>query len=138
MTKDQLNTAMLALLASSGPIAKLLATLFKIDSATIEAVLSAATILTPIAIVPFLLKIMTPAKKIEDIAAMPAEAVHAALGKVSDIAKIQIAEAVPEVATIVIKDAANGALAAAASSPAHPNIVSETQNEADAKLGTKV
>jgi hypothetical protein len=49
-------------------------------------------------------------------------------------------EHMPEVATIVVKDGANGALGlmAATANNAHPNIVTETQNEADAKKGTKV
>jgi len=138
MTKDQLNAALLALLAGSGPIAKLLATVFNVDNTAIEAILSTATILTPILIVPFLLKILSPKAKIESITELSPQAATAALSQVSSLTKVKIAEATPEVATVVIKDTANGALAAAASSPAHPNIVSETQNEADAKLGTKV
>jgi hypothetical protein len=51
---------------------------------------------------------------------------------------VKAAENVPGVATVVIKDTANGALGDLAQSEAHPNIVTETQNEADAKLGSKV
>lgn len=72
------------------------------------------------------------------VAQMPAADQHEALNKVSDVDKIRIAEAVPEVATVVIKDVANGPVAAIAADDAHPNIVTETQNEADAKKGTKV
>lgn len=52
-------------------------------------------------------------------------------------AQILNVKAMPEVATIVIKDAANGDIGKLARSPDQPDIVTETQNERDAKLGTK-
>lgn len=51
---------------------------------------------------------------------------------------VKAVERMPDVATVVVKDEANGALGTLAQSGEHPNIVTETQNEADAKLGTKV
>lgn len=75
--------------------------------------------------------------KVESVASMSAAEQGAALNKVSDAAKIQIAEATPTVATVVVKDTANGKVAALAQSNDHPNVVTETQNEADAKKGTK-
>lgn len=79
----------------------------------------------------------TDKAKVESVASMPAPAVTEALNKVSDVAKIQIAGAVPSVATVVVKDTANGTVAALAQSDDHPNVVTETQNEKDAKEGTK-
>lgn len=52
--------------------------------------------------------------------------------------QIKLVDKMPEVATIVVKDNANGTVGALAQSEAHPNIVTETQNEIDAKEGTKV
>ncbi len=138
MTKDQLNTALLALLGTSGPVAKLLAVSIGLDNVTIEAILSVVSLLTPLLIVPFLLKILSPKSKIESITELSPRDATNALSQVSSLTKVKIAEATPEVATVVIKDTANGLLAAAATSPMHPNIVTETQNEADAKLGTKI
>lgn len=52
--------------------------------------------------------------------------------------QVKLVEKMPEVATIVIKDEARGAVGELAASPNEHNIVTETQNEADAKEGTKV
>lgn len=80
----------------------------------------------------------SPAGIVATAASMSPEVQHAALAKVPDEAKVQIAEGVPGVATVVIKDDANGGLAKLAQSDEHPNVVTETQNEADAKKGTKI
>jgi hypothetical protein len=55
-----------------------------------------------------------------------------------DEIKVLVAKAVPGVATIVVKDDADGVLADLANSRAQPDIVNETENERDAKQGTKV
>jgi hypothetical protein len=88
--------------------------------------------------VPLVLRLLTPAAKIESLAALSPQAAEAALHKVSDGAKVQIAQAVPGVATVVIKDTANGELNTLAMSETHPNIVTEAQNEIDARLGPKL
>ena len=137
MTKDQLNTALLALLAGSGPIAKLLSTIFKLDNATIEALLSALTILTPIAIAPFLLKILSPKAKIESLNELSPQVAAAALNQVSSVAKVQIAKATPGVATVVLENNVTDGLADLANDPDQPAIVTAAQNEIDAKSGTK-
>lgn len=80
----------------------------------------------------------TDKAKVESVASMPAPAQAAALNKISDVAKIQIAEGTPGVATVVVKDTANGAVAALAQSEDHPKVVTESQNEKDAKEGTKI
>lgn len=76
-------------------------------------------------------------KKVEAIAAQSHEVQNEALNKVSDGAKVLIAEAVPGVATVVVKNNVNGELGAIAASPAFPNIVTAERNEVDAKLGFK-
>ena len=52
--------------------------------------------------------------------------------------QVKLVERIPDVATVVIKDDAKGDLKQMAQSQAHPDVVTETQNEADAKEGTKV
>lgn len=79
----------------------------------------------------------TDKAKVEAVAKMSAPAQQAALSGVSDAAKVSIAEGVPGVATVVVKDGTNGKLGDLAASPDHPNVVTETQNEHDAKNGTK-
>ena len=79
----------------------------------------------------------TIAKKVEAIAEQPAHVQEAALTQVSDATKILIAEGVPSVATVVVKDVANGAIGTLAQSASHPSIVTETQNELDAKAGKR-
>ena len=50
---------------------------------------------------------------------------------------IMAANNMPSVATVVLRDGVNGVIGDLAKSDNHPNIVTETQNEADAKKGTK-
>lgn len=72
------------------------------------------------------------------VAQMPPEVQKEALSKVSDVDKVLIAKAVPGVATVVVRDVANGALADLAANENHRDIVTETQNEIDARMGTKI
>lgn len=51
--------------------------------------------------------------------------------------QIKAVEKMPEIATVVVKDEARGAVGKLAASPNEHNIVTETQNEKDAKKGTK-
>lgn len=51
--------------------------------------------------------------------------------------QVQMVQQMPEVATIVVKDEARGAVGDLAASPHEEHIVTETQNEKDAKEGTK-
>lgn len=80
----------------------------------------------------------TDSHAVTKVAAMPAPVAIEALKQVPDETKIAIVEKIPDVATVVVKDIANGAVAQLAASDAHPNVVTETQNEKDAKNGTKV
>ena len=52
--------------------------------------------------------------------------------------QVKAVEAMPEVATVVVKDEVRNGVGELAADPTHPNIVTETQNEKDAKKGTKV
>lgn len=79
----------------------------------------------------------TDKAKVASVSKMSPDAQQAALSGVSDAAKVSIAEAVPGVATVVVKDGTNGKLGDLAASPDHPNVVTETQNQKDAKNGTK-
>lgn len=51
--------------------------------------------------------------------------------------QIKVTEGLPSVATIVVKDSANGVVGQLAQSGQHPNIVTETQNELDVLKGTQ-
>lgn len=139
MNQTQMEQMWMKLLAAGGPIAALLMNRFGLDQTTTTAILEVLLVVVP----PIGAGIWAWFKSrdqalVQAVAAMPAPAVNEALAKVSDMAKVQVAEAVPGVATVVIKDEANGSLATLAANPNHPNVVTETQNEADAKLGTKV
>lgn len=50
---------------------------------------------------------------------------------------IATVEKLPEVATVVVKDGANGSVGALAQSSDHPNVVTESQNAKDVKAGAK-
>jgi hypothetical protein len=52
--------------------------------------------------------------------------------------QIKAVSKLEDVATVVVKDSANGSVERMALSENHPNVVTETQNERDAKNGTKV
>lgn len=60
-----------------------------------------------------------------------------ALAKTPDAAKVQVAEAVPGVATVVLKNNVANGLAKLAASDAHPNIVTESENAKDVVAGTR-
>lgn len=53
-------------------------------------------------------------------------------------AQVLNVKAIPEVATVVVKDSAVGPVKQLAVDPSQPDVVTETQNEIDAKQGTKV
>lgn len=82
------------------------------------------------------LRAHTDKSKVEAVASMPAPAVNEALSKVSDVAKAQIIEATPGIATVVVEPNANHGLQQLAQSGEHPKIVTTVQNEQDAKNGT--
>lgn len=83
-------------------------------SSGLASVLGALGVLVPIVIAAFAARKATPTEQVKAV------------------------EALPDVATIVVKDSANSTVGALAIDKNHPNIVTETQNEKDAKEGTKV
>lgn len=66
----------------------------------------------------------------------PAEQAEA-LAKTPDTAKVLVAEAVPGVATVVLKNGVGNGLGKIAASEAHPNIVTEAENAKDVQAGTR-
>lgn len=71
------------------------------------------------------------------IASAPQDQQVDALQALSPEVKVNLAERLPDVATVVVRDSVNGRLAAMAASETNPKVVTETQNEIDAKMGTK-
>lgn len=124
-------------IAASGPIAKILETKYGFAPADVQSYFDLIAALTPLIGLGWGVASLTQSSQVTAVASMPPEAQKQALSNTSDATKVLIAKAVPDVATVVVKDDANGALAELASSEAQLNIVTETQNEADAKLGTK-
>lgn len=137
MNQDQINAVLLALFASSGPVAKLLVSLAHMDNDTIGAVMTLLTILTPLVSGGVFAYLQRDAGKVAAVATMSAQDQQAALNKVPDEAKVLIAKAVPDVATVVVKDTATNGIAKLAADPAQPHIVTESQNQVDALQGTK-
>lgn len=138
MTQTQINALLLGLFGASGPVAKVLSSLFHLDAGVIHDILDALTALTPMISGGLFIYLQRPSGLVTSVAELPPAQQHDALTHVDDVTKVKIAEAVPGVATVVIKDEANSTLAALAKDETHPNVVTETQNEADAKNGTKV
>lgn len=138
MTKERIYDALRVLLAAGGPFSALILRYTEMKQTDLDLFVQLGLMVVP----PFGawvwgLYLNTLEAKIEAIAAAPAAVQHQALSKVSDEAKVLIAREVPDVETIVVHDDANGTLGAIANSPLHPDIVTSTQNELDAKLGTK-
>lgn len=135
----QVESALQKLLAASGPVAAWLANRYKLDANTAGLIVELAVAFgTPIIAAGWgWISNRAPAL-VSAISNLPPEVQAEALNKVTDAVKVKVAEAVPGVATVVVKDGVNGELGALAASPTHPNIVTETQNELDAKQGTKV
>ena len=138
MTQTQINALLLGLFGASGPLAKILALVFHMDDGLIHSILEVCTLLTPTISGAIFTYMQRPTGVVNSVASLTPVQQNEALTHVSDAAKLQIAEAVPAVATIVVKDTATDGPAKLAQSDNHPNIVTETQNEADAKKGTKV
>lgn len=137
MNKEQITAAILGLLGVSGPVANLLANTFHMSDSAIQPVLSILTVATPLIVGAIYAYLQRDAAKVASVAHMSGADQAAALNKVPDSDKVLVAKAVPGVATVVVKDTAGNGLAKLAADPKQPDIVTETQNEADAKAGTK-
>jgi len=137
MTKEQINGLLLGLFGTAGPISKLLA-LWLTDDKMVAAILDVCMLLTPIVAGAVFSYLQRPSAMVASVATMSPEAQHLALTHVSDETVVQLAEGVPDVATVVVRDTATNGVAALAQDASHPHVVTETQNEMDAKKGTKV
>ena len=139
LNKEQVIAILLGLFGASGPLANWLVTSGHMASADVQADLMLATILTPTIVTLVFAWLQRNSAKVAGVAHMSPDEQKEALNKLSDADKVSVAEKVPDVATVVVKDGVNGKLAAMAlDNVNHPNVVTETQNEADAKKGTKV
>lgn len=139
IVRERITDALRLLLAAGGPLSALILKYSGMDSNDFNQLVQVILIVVPpVGAWVWGKYANTIDAKVQVIAEQPPAVQVKALEKVPDVVKVQVAEAVPEVATVVVKDNANGALGVLAQSEAHPNIVTETQNERDAKMGTKV
>lgn len=135
-SKERIYDGLRVLLAAGGPFSALVMKYTDIQPSDFDLFVQLALMIVP----PFGawvwgLYLNTLEAKVEAIAQEPRDVQVQALTKVSDEAKVLIAGAVPGVATVVVKDKENGNLGLLARSDLNSNIVTETQNELDAKLG---
>lgn len=87
----------------------------------------------------YAVSLTTPAAQVEAVKSLAAEDQAAALSKVSDVAKVQIAKAVPGVATVVLENNVTNGLAKLAKSdaPENKDIVTAQQNQTDVLKGVR-
>lgn len=138
--KERIFDALRVLLAAGGPFSAVVLryTDMKADDFALLAQL-ALFVIPPVGAWVWGLYLNTLEKKAQAIASAPQPAQVAALQAALPVeTKVNLTEGIPGVATVVVKDTANGALAKMAASEANPKVVTETQNELDAKMGTKV
>lgn len=135
INREQITAIWLGLFAVGGPLASWLVKYTGMDSVTVEAIMSLAQILTPMAAGGIYLYLQRDAAKVKGIESLPTDKKVEALKSAPDDVKVKIAEAVDGVETVVISNTANGALGALAQSDEHPNIVTAAQNEIDKRGG---
>ena len=135
-TRERIYDALRVLLAAGGPFSAVILRYTDVSATDLNLLVQLALFVVPPAgawIWGLYLNSMK--NKVQAISEAPAHVQQQALNKVSDGAKVMIAEAVPGVATVVVKTGVNGELGAIAASPAFPNIVTAEQNEKDATEG---
>lgn len=138
LNQKQVSAWLKIALASGGPLyVWILAHTGITDSEYQMDVNLAAYILPPLIVAAFAWISNRLSSQISNVAKSAPDKLGEALGKVPDAVKIQAAETASTVATVVTKDNSNGKVGELAADPNHPKVVSETQNEADAKKGTK-
>lgn len=135
INKEQITAIWLGLFAVGGPLASWLVKYTGMDGRTVEAIMSLAQILTPMAAGGIYLYLQRDAAKVKGIESLPTDKKVEALQSAPDDVKVKVAEAVPDVATVVLKDTVNGKLGDLAQSDAYPNIVTESQNALDKEKG---
>lgn len=136
VTRERITDGLRVLLAAGGPFSALILRYTEMKEDDLNLIIQLVLMVVPPAgawVWGIYLNSMQ--KKVEAIASAPAQLQQEALNKVSDGAKVLIAEAVPGVETVVVKNNANGELGAIAASPNHPNIVTAKQNQKDATEG---
>lgn len=123
-------------LASGGPVYAVIIKQFGITDADYQMYANlAAYILPPIIVAVWSWYSNRRAAQIAKVATFTPAQQAEALAKTPDATKVQIAEAVPGVATVVLENSVTNGLAKLAKSEDHPNIVTAAQNEKDAKAG---
>lgn len=129
MNKEQIHDALRVALAAGGPLAALILKYTGLSQTDFEMWVAAALLIVPPA-VAWVWGIWQnrQAAKVEAVARMSAVDQRSALNKVSDSAKVKIAESVPDVMKVVVKNDAAGKLGDLAASNDQPNIVTESQN----------
>ncbi len=136
MNFKQVMTAAKAVLVGAGPSVIALAPQFGWEPGLVEQYISAG--ISPVGIVLLVLE-KTETQIIADAASLPAPKAAAALANLPATDKVKVVNALPDVATVVLRDDVKDKdLHALAESSYFPNVVTETQNEIDAKLGSKV
>jgi hypothetical protein len=136
VTRERITDGLRVLLAAGGPFSALILRYTEMKEDDLNLIIQLVLMVVPPAgawVWGIYLNSMQ--KKVEAIASAPAQLQQEALNKVSDGAKVLIAEAVPGVETVVVKNNANGELGAIAASPNHPHIVTAKQNQKDATEG---
>lgn len=127
----------IVLVAISGLAASTIAQALHVVPEVIQPWLDILKVLTPVIGTVWGLNEFGPAGVVRQAAALPPEQAQAALHQIPDEAKVLIAKAVPDVATIVVRNTATNGVAKLAASPTQPDIVTERQNELDALAGTQ-
>jgi hypothetical protein len=137
LTASQKHAIYVILTSVSGPIINLLARRYHLGQEDIQDWLNILTGVTLSVGVVWGVAGGTPERVGDRISQFTEDDQQTVLGKMSSGAKVTAVENIPEVATVVLKDdVQNNELQKIAVSTSHPNIVTETQNEADAKKGT--
>jgi hypothetical protein len=136
--RERIQDALRVLLAAGGPFSAIVLRYTEISPSDLDLIFQLALMVIP----PFGawvwgLYLHSIENKVEVIAEQPPAVQREALNKVSDTAKVLIAQAVPNVATVVIKNEANGNLGDLASSEEHRDIVYESQNRIDVEAGVR-
>lgn len=136
--RARIEDALRILLAAGGPFSALILRYTEVEPNDLELMFQLALLVVPpLGAWVWGLYVNTLENKIAIVAEAAPEEARLALHQVPDETKVLIAKKVPGVATIVVKDDENGALRNLAKGAEHRDIVTETQNELDAKMSPK-
>ena len=136
VARERITDGLRILLAAGGPFSALVLRYTEMKQDDLDLLFQLALmVVPPLGAWVWGLYLNTVQAKVQSIAQQSPQSQAEALNKVSDGAKVLIAEQVPGVATVVVKNNINGELGAIAQSPAFPNVVTAQQNEIDAVHG---